>query len=639
MFSLARLSQDFGLPLSFSHHSFTWKWAFVSALLGLSLVTAESARGADWLHFGYDSSYTSHNPFETLITIDNIPTLERKWGIGCDDGWFSVMSRSPAIRDGILYSTSAGDHLHASNARTGEHLWEFGDSHGSGWTPQPTVSGDGTVFYLEPDGTIYALYAIAGATGSQLWQSPISFNLGFDPEALVTVDEANALVYMVEDPFIDPGKLFALNKQTGGISWYMGTATHDAAFAGSYVVLHDGKIYARAEVPIDIYPGASADKLLRIAPLTQTIEVAYDRPELDNYWGDIGNFVLCGERLIVEFDDHYDAEKHIVAYDAAGQASIAWRKELARESPFGTARPTFACNAQENLVYVPADPYLVALDVNTGAEVWRYQGYAPIYNPSVANGVIYFLSDTNMWAIDEGTQQQLLHWPLGYTADDTAQVAIDDGMLYFSGNGGTCDLFALGLPADPVPVRFDDVPPTHWAWPHIAAIANAGITNGCGPNRYCPGNPVSRAEMAAFLLRSIYGGGYSPPAATGARFSDVPASYWAAAWIEQLATEGITLGCGGGRYCPESTVTRAEMAVFLLRSKHGSTYQPPAATGTMFRDVTRSYWAASWIEQLASEGITGGCGNGNYCPDNSVTRAEMAVFLARTFNLPLPPRP
>jgi hypothetical protein len=51
-------------------------------------------------------------------------------------------------------------------------------------------------------------------------------------------------------------------------------------------------------------------------------------------------------------------------------------------------------------------------------------------------------------------------------------------------------------------------------------------------------------------------------------------------------------------------------------------------------DVPESYWAASWIEQLANEGITGGCGNGNYCPDTSVTRAQMAVFLVRTFNLP-----
>jgi hypothetical protein len=63
------------------------------------------------------------------------------------------------------------------------------------------------------------------------------------------------------------------------------------------------------------------------------------------------------------------------------------------------------------------------------------------------------------------------------------------------------------------------------------------------------------------------------------------------------------------------------MAIFLLRAKHGSGYTPPAAT---------------WIEQLASEDITGGCGGGDYCPNNSVTRAQMAIFIQRTFNLPLP---
>jgi hypothetical protein len=76
------------------------------------------------------------------------------------------------------------------------------------------------------------------------------------------------------------------------------------------------------------------------------------------------------------------------------------------------------------------------------------------------------------------------------------------------------------------------------------------------------------------------------------------------------------------------------MAIFLLRAKHGSTYTPPPATGTVFGDVTTSTFAAAWIEQLSAEGITGGCGGGNYCPNTSVTRAQMAVFLVRTFNLP-----
>ena len=107
------------------------------------------------------------------------------------------------------------------------------------------------------------------------------------------------------------------------------------------------------------------------------------------------------------------------------------------------------------------------------------------------------------------------------------------------------------------------------------------------------------------------------PPAVGAStgFSDVATSYWAAAWIKQLAAEGITGGCGSGNYCPDATVTRAQMAVFLLKAKHGSSYSPPTATG-VFTDVPVGYWADKWIEQLAVEGITGGCGTGIYCPDD-----------------------
>ncbi|MBI5842456.1 MAG: S-layer homology domain-containing protein [Chloroflexi bacterium] len=114
----------------------------------------------------------------------------------------------------------------------------------------------------------------------------------------------------------------------------------------------------------------------------------------------------------------------------------------------------------------------------------------------------------------------------------------------------------------------------------------------------------------------------------------MPVAHWAASWIEQLASDGITGGCGNNNYCPESSVTRAQMAVFLLKARHGTGYNPPASSGIMFNDVSPSYWAAAWIEQLANEGITSGCGNGAYCPDSSVTRAQMAVFLVRAFNLP-----
>ncbi len=188
------------------------------------------------------------------------------------------------------------------------------------------------------------------------------------------------------------------------------------------------------------------------------------------------------------------------------------------------------------------------------------------------------------------------------------------------------------------PWVFEDVTDQHWAQTYVESIYTAGITGGCATNPlyYCPNNPVTRAQMAIFLLRGINGASYSPPSATGNIFNDVPLGAFADAWIEQLASIGITSGCGDNNYCPNSSVTRAQMAIFLLKAKYGPSYIPPTATGTIFDDVASSTFAAAWIERLVAEGITAGCGNGNYCPNQSVTRAEMAVFLQRTFGLPLP---
>ena len=74
------------------------------------------------------------------------------------------------------------------------------------------------------------------------------------------------------------------------------------------------------------------------------------------------------------------------------------------------------------------------------------------------------------------------------------------------------------------------------------------------------------------------------------------------------------------------------MAVFLLKTKHGSSYVPPACTGD-FADVPCPSQFADWIEQLAAEGITGGCGGSNYCPTTAVRRDQMAAFLYNTFQL------
>ncbi len=182
---------------------------------------------------------------------------------------------------------------------------------------------------------------------------------------------------------------------------------------------------------------------------------------------------------------------------------------------------------------------------------------------------------------------------------------------------------------------FQDVPPGSPFYPFVTSLALDGVTSGCGGVNYCPGNDVTRAQMAVFLLKAKYGPFWVPPPATGTVFSDVPAGSFAADWIEELFHEGITAGCGGGNYCPGSPVTRQQMAVFLLKAEHGSSFVPPVCAG-IFGDVACPSLFADWIEQLYAEGVTGGCQASPplYCPGNDVTRGQMAVFVVKTFKLP-----
>jgi hypothetical protein len=185
-----------------------------------------------------------------------------------------------------------------------------------------------------------------------------------------------------------------------------------------------------------------------------------------------------------------------------------------------------------------------------------------------------------------------------------------------------------------VPIDYIDVPPSNIFHADIVTIADLGITTGCGGGLYCPASPVKRAQMAVFLLKSLFGSSHVPPV-QGPFFNDVPPGSFAADWINELFTLGVTSGCGGGNYCPGDSVTRAQMAIFLLRTKLGSFYSPPPAVG-IFGDVPVGSFGADFIEDLYNRGITGGCSTNPllYCPGSAVNRGQMATFLVRTFFTP-----
>lgn len=117
------------------------------------------------------------------------------------------------------------------------------------------------------------------------------------------------------------------------------------------------------------------------------------------------------------------------------------------------------------------------------------------------------------------------------------------------------------LDLKPGNARFADVPTSHPFAAEISALASAGITTGCrGGSHFCPDDPVTRGQMAAFLTKALN------LKAGSARFADVPSSHTFADAISSLASAGVTTGCGSNRFCPGGTVSRGQMAAFLTRA-------------------------------------------------------------------------
>ena len=121
---------------------------------------------------------------------------------------------------------------------------------------------------------------------------------------------------------------------------------------------------------------------------------------------------------------------------------------------------------------------------------------------------------------------------------------------------------------------FTDVPAADPFAPWIEDLYSRGIVAGCGPGpTFCPDNPVNRQQMSVFLLRTLLGSGYAPPACTGV-FADVPCSNNFAPWIEDLYSRHIAAGCGGNNFCPTNPTTRGQMAPFLSNTFGLKLYAP-----------------------------------------------------------------
>ncbi len=156
--------------------------------------------------------------------------------------------------------------------------------------------------------------------------------------------------------------------------------------------------------------------------------------------------------------------------------------------------------------------------------------------------------------------------------------------------------------------------------PNIIRLAGLGVTAGCDIARYCPEESVTRAQMATFLARTL---DLSP---SGVEWFTDDNRNTHEDGINALADEQVSSGCDVGLYCPNDPITREHMASFMARA-----FDLPPSDVNPFGDLANNRHVAA-IQALAAVGITTGCGDGNYCPDDPVTRSQMASFLIRAID-------
>ncbi len=247
----------------------------------------------------------------------------------------------------------------------------------------------------------------------------------------------------------------------------------------------------------------------------------------------------------------------------------------------------------------------------------------------------YASAQSGVWAgINVGNQMDWLYATYGvmtftfemgdqfYMPDEAipTETARNMDAAYYAIEQASCPYAVVGLAAVYCdPSGFTDIAESPFKT-EIRWAAETGLTRGCASDRFCPLNAVTREQMASFLARVL-----NLPATSDDYFTDDTGSAHEPD-INRIAAAGLTLGCGGSRYCPSESVTREQMASFLRRA-----YTLPATGTDFFTDDEASPHEPD-INRLAASGITRGCTPTTYCPMAPVTREQMVTFLYRAEN-------
>ncbi|MBN1458772.1 MAG: VCBS repeat-containing protein [Armatimonadetes bacterium] len=238
-----------------------------------------------------------------------------------------------------------------------------------------------------------------------------------------------------------------------------------------------------------------------------------------------------------------------------------------------------------------------------------------------------------------GQNEPVAHFGVPVDGPVAVRVRFPDGsVVTHLGVSLNQEIVIRDVPADRIVETFADVPLDFWGYEYINACVNAEIVSGYPEGDYKPDQAVNRAQIAVFVSRGLAGGEENVPAPTAdPGFTDVGDTHWAYKYICYAVDQNVVTGYPEGDYKPNEEVTRGQMAVYVARAMVAPTssvldhYMPVDPQN--FPDVPSDHWAYTYVEYCVEHGVVNGYPEGDYRPAKVVTRDQMAVYVARAFDL------
>ncbi len=228
--------------------------------------------------------------------------------------------------------------------------------------------------------------------------------------------------------------------------------------------------------------------------------------------------------------------------------------------------------------------------------------------------------------------EQIAQFGLGSASTVSVRARFPDGSaVIHRGVAANQQITIKDVPAD-YTETFTDVPLDYWAYPQVRAAYAAGIVKGSGGS-YFPTDTVTRDQLAVYIARAMNGADLTGSATVP--FVDIT-NPWANVYIAYCIDHGVVKGFDATHYGPALEVDRGSMAVFIARAKGWVSIDDAMNTAPeLFADVPAGYWSGTAVQACVDHGVVNGYDATHFQPTWIVSRDQMAVFVARAFNLPM----